>query len=455
MTSGDFSAKGVSAKHTDVEASRLLENPSLVTFETATQAGGVSTFKIFNKKIITITNADLASLIQFDNEEYFGRSEAQKHIMQGVVGESILTKDGAAWKSLKGSCNNSLSRNNIEKYHQETQIGLDRALKIQGNQSHEDDLILKRYDFESIFVQTTTKVFLNAELSVAESAKLLDAYVEVETLSANYIKYPILMLLPAWVPHPTNIRMRLKSYAIGQVLGPLINKAISKDSKSSSLLRDMDEEVIREKRCPLKGRDHFSLLKSLYIAAIKTSAVTLEWILMYLSEYPEYWSQLSAECLELYGTDYPNIEDQADPECLENIINETMRLSPTAPLLSRKVIKECTVAGIKMNKKDIIFISVYGIHRSPDYWENPEDFLPNRFLKPHNPKAYLPFQLGPHTCPGQHLARRMIATALIRLAQFYDLEPNRGKSFENQKSVVAVPKYEQNFRFVKRNYCLE
>jgi hypothetical protein len=49
----------------------------------------------------------------------------------------------------------------------------------------------------------------------------------------------------------------------------------------------------------------------------------------------------------------------------------------------------------------------------------------------------------------------MIATALIRLAQFYDLEPNRGKSFENQKSVVAVPKYEQNFRFVKRNYCLE
>ena len=450
MTSADFNVKGISAKQTNVEASRLLGNASLVTFETAKQAGGVSIFKIFNKKIMTITNADLASLIQFDNEEYFGRSEAQKHIMQGIVGESILTKDGAAWKTLKGSCNNSLSRNNIEKYHQGIQIGLDRALKIQENQNDEGDLILKRYDFESIFVQTTTKVFLNAELTDAESTKLHDAYVEVETLSANYIKYPILMLLPGWAPHPTNIRMHLKSYAIDQVLRPLINKAISKDSKSSSLLRDMDEEVIREKRCPLKGREHFSLLKSLYIAGLKTSAATLEWILMYLSEYPEYWSQLSAECLELYGTDYPNVEDQADPICLGNIINETMRLSPTAPLLSRKVIKDCTIAGIKMNKKDIIFISVYGIHRSPEYWENAEDFLPNRFLKPHNPKAYLPFQLGPHTCPGQHLAWRMIATVLIRLAQFYDLEPNCGKSFENQRSVVAVPKYGQTFKFVKR-----
>ena len=148
----------------------------------------------------------MASLIQFDNEEYFGRSEAQKHIMQGIVGDSILTKDGAAWKTLKGSCNNSLSRNNIEKYHHGIQIGLDRALKIQENQNDEGDLILKRYDFESIFVQTTTKVFLNAELTDAESTKLHDAYLEVETLSANYIKYPILMLLPGWVPHPTNIR---------------------------------------------------------------------------------------------------------------------------------------------------------------------------------------------------------------------------------------------------------
>ena len=451
MTSANFSVKGVSAKETVVEASRLLQNASVATYETATQAGGVSTFKILKKRVITITNADLASLIQYDNEEYFGRSEAQKHILQGVVGESILTKDGAAWKSLKGSCNNSLSRNNIEKYHQKTMKKLDRVLKIHDDRNNEAALIIKRYDLESIFLQTTTNIFLDAELTIDESRRLHDAYAQVAALSANYVKYPVLMLLPGWMPHPTNIRMRLKSYSIDQVLGPLIKQALSKDSKSSSLLRDMDEEVIREKRCPLKGREHFSLLKSLYIAGIKTSAVTLEWILMYLSEYPEYWHQLSSECLDRYGTDYPNVEEVSDPECLVNIINETMRLSPTAPLLARKVIKNCTISGVKMNKNDIVLISVYGIHRSPEYWDNADEFLPNRFSRPHNPKAYLPFQLGPHTCPGQHLARRMIATVLIRLAQFYDLEPNRGKSFESQGTVVEVPTHSQDFRFVKRN----
>ena len=44
MTSADFNVKGISAKQTNVEASRLLGNASLVTFETATQAGGGSQY---------------------------------------------------------------------------------------------------------------------------------------------------------------------------------------------------------------------------------------------------------------------------------------------------------------------------------------------------------------------------------------------------------------------------
>ena len=102
MTTGEFNANNTSAKQINVEASRLLGNASVTSYETATQAGGVSTFEIFNRKVITITNADLASQIQYDNEEYFGRSEAQKHILQGIVGKSILTQDRATWKSLKG-----------------------------------------------------------------------------------------------------------------------------------------------------------------------------------------------------------------------------------------------------------------------------------------------------------------------------------------------------------------
>ena len=58
MTTDEFSPNNISAKPINVEASRILKDASVTSYETATQAGGVSTFEIFNKKVITITNAN-------------------------------------------------------------------------------------------------------------------------------------------------------------------------------------------------------------------------------------------------------------------------------------------------------------------------------------------------------------------------------------------------------------
>jgi len=52
-----------------------------------------------------------------------------------------------------------------------------------------------------------------------------------------------------------------------------------------------------------------------------------------------------------------------------------------------------------------VAVSFYKIHRDPDNWDNPEEFLPERFENYDNKdKTYLPFGGGRRICIGKTLA---------------------------------------------------
>jgi cytochrome P450 len=91
-----------------------------------------------------------------------------------------------------------------------------------------------------------------------------------------------------------------------------------------------------------------------------------------------------------------------------------------------------------------IFIAIYNIHRSPEYWEEPNKFNPERFLKPfsnperpqwegysptlttlypnevHSDYAYLPFGAGPRKCVGDQFACMEAAVTLAMLIKRFD-----------------------------------
>jgi len=60
--------------------------------------------------------------------------------------------------------------------------------------------------------------------------------------------------------------------------------------------------------------------------------------------------------------------------------------------------------GLIMPKGSQIVVHVFDIHRNPKYWDNPEEFRPERFL-PENSQnrhtyAYIPFSAGQRNCIG-------------------------------------------------------
>merc|ERR1739848_199886 len=95
---------------------------------------------------------------------------------------------------------------------------------------------------------------------------------------------------------------------------------------------------------------------------------------------------------------------------------------------SRRVTKPWTIPGtdITVPVGVGVYIPIMSFHKDPEYWENPEEFNPERFNADNKSKirtgTYAPFGLGPRQCLGNNYAKFTMKIILIYLVRFFYLE---------------------------------
>ena len=59
----------------------------------------------------------------------------------------------------------------------------------------------------------------------------------------------------------------------------------------------------------------------------------------------------------------------------------------------------------------------------PEFWDSPTVFDPDRWNRPlRDPRAYIPFLIGPRQCIGRHLAELHFVMTLNALLQRFDIQ---------------------------------
>ncbi|KAF5448359.1 hypothetical protein F2P56_028903 [Juglans regia] len=163
------------------------------------------------------------------------------------------------------------------------------------------------------------------------------------------------------------------------------------------------------------------------VAGTDTSSVTLEWAMSCLLNHPDALKKARAELDGQIGQEKIVNESSVSQLCyLQNIISETFRLYPAAPLLLPHVSSEdCTIEGYDVPSNTIVLINAWAIHRDPSVWDNATDFKPERFESGRglgDAHKLMPFGLGRRACPGAGLAQRMVGLTLGSLIQCFEWE---------------------------------
>mgnify|MGYP001347355731 CR=1 FL=1 len=182
---------------------------------------------------------------------------------------------------------------------------------------------------------------------------------------------------------------------------------------------------------------------TLLVAGHETTANTLSWTWYLLAQNPQAVAVLEKE-IDTLGGRAPVVADFPHLVYTDRVIQEAMRLYPSAWSISRRALADDVIGGYDIPAGAIVAMSPYTIHRHPDFWDDPERFDPDRFTPEKvagRPRfAYFPFGGGARQCIGNYFAMMESLIIIPTIAQRFRLIPRWTEPVEGHALVTLRPR---------------
>ncbi|KAI8507297.1 hypothetical protein Bbelb_146770 [Branchiostoma belcheri] len=161
----------------------------------------------------------------------------------------------------------------------------------------------------------------------------------------------------------------------------------------------------------------------LITAGVDSTANTLAFNLYCLAKNPAAQQKLYEEITEVVPPGQP-IDDRVlnKMHYLRAVVKETFRLYPTTFSNARTLTRDVVLSGYRVPAKTQIMMAHNVISRQPEYYPEPESYIPERWLRTESSTnvqtfAHLPFGYGPRMCVGRRFAEQELFLGLTRIIQ--------------------------------------
>lgn len=253
--------------------------------------------------------------------------------------------------------------------------------------------------------------------------------------------------LLAYLPVPSTLRYRRGKATLDKVVHGIIARRRQEPEHQDDLLgmfmaaRDEDGHGMSDEQL----RDE---VLTMLLAGHETTANALAWTFAHLSQNPEAAAPLYDEVDRVFGNGTFTLEAYPLLTYADQVIKESMRLSPPAWVESRMAVEDDELCGYRIPAGSFVFMSQYAMHRHPKYWVNPTTFDPTRFGpgahlcpdgSPRPKGVYFPFSDGQRKCIGEHFANMEARIVLTMLTRRFRATLVPGTVLRQEPSVTLRP----------------
>jgi cytochrome P450 len=391
--------------------SPLRSDPLGFMTRVAREYGDIVCLRFFHLRTYLLFHPDQIEDVIVNSARKFIKGRILR-VNRHLFGNGLLTSEGDFWLRQRRMMQPAFHRNRIANY---ASTMTDSATRLIVN--WKDGQQLNLHDaMMHLTLQVVGKTLFHSDVE-RDTPRVGE---NLQTLLEYTMDFRRLLITPRWLPTRRNLDAKRAVRELTRIIDRIIQQRRDSNEDAGDLLslliQAQDEDGSRMTTQQLRDE-----ALTLFLAGHETTASALSWTWMLLAQHPRVEKKLHTELDSALGGRVPTLEDISRLPYTGHVLSESMRLYPPAWAMARLAIEGHELGGYPIPKGTGVAAVTYIVHRDPRWYENPEEFCPERWegdlLKKIPRFAYFPFGFGPRQCIGNAFALMEATLVLATIAQ--------------------------------------
>ncbi|MCD9559423.1 hypothetical protein HAX54_017353 [Datura stramonium] len=424
-----------------------ISHPHVALKELSEKYGPLMHLKLGERSTIVISSYKmLKELVKTSDTAFSNRPELLVSKTVAYDGRDIaFAPYGDYWKEMRKICTSELlSTKRVHSTYPLMEEEISRFVKtIKESYSSSSSVEGTPINIYECLNSLTCAIICRASVGTAcnDPNSLISAIKKVTPLAGIFNisdLFPSLKFLDPFVTGSNQRLLKIHHESCDRVLEQVVREHEESIRKNNSEPVDQEDLLhlllrIREKeshnfQIPITRENIKAIVLDMFIGGTDSTSIIMEWALSELIKNPTVMKKAQSEVREiLKGKKIVDHSDMQNLKYLKLVVKETLRLHPPGFLsLPRESTQQCEVNGYVIPNKTIALVNMYAMGRDPEYWRDPEKFMPDRFNdveikgSTNVPMEFLAFGFGKRSCPGMSFGIASIELTLARLLYHFD-----------------------------------
>ncbi|MDQ3321505.1 MAG: cytochrome P450 [Acidobacteriota bacterium] len=412
-----------------------------------TKLGDVTTFNLGGQTAFCINHPELIRDLLVTSNHKFIKGRALQRAKK-LLGEGLLTSEKDFHLRQRRMIQPAFHRQRITGYAESMIEFTERmANEWQSGDVRDIDREMMRL---TLNIVGKTLFGANVEGDAGEVGKAMTTIVSM----FNLLLLPFAELLEK-LPLPHTKKFNNAKKTLDEVIYKIIDERRKSGEDTGDLLSMLLNARDEESGARMTDEQIRDECMTLFLAGHETTSNALTWTFYLLSQNAEAEAKFHRELDEVLGDKPLAPEDYPRLKYTENVFAESLRLFPPAWTIGRLATEAHEFGGFEIPKNSLVLASPFALHRDARFWENAEEFQPERWGKlsikeAGNNFVYFPFSKGVRSCVGESFAWTEGVLLLAALGRRWKLNLMPEQKIALQAMITLRPKYGMKMKIEKR-----